>query len=95
MQELINTTVKFSNADTHPLVDRSLQDKQRLLKKSKLQDNLNDLLSHRPGPLDLVSKNILLLDDESVSMPGEQLDFIYVFIGCIIFFLKSYMKLHS
>ncbi|ESN92540.1 hypothetical protein HELRODRAFT_164612 [Helobdella robusta] len=60
--------------DTHPLVDRSLQDKQKLLKKFRLQDNLNDLLSHRPGPLDLLSKNILLLDEDAspLSQNGDE-----------------------
>lgn len=30
-----------------------------MLKKAKLADQLNDQLSHRPGPLELIQKNIL------------------------------------
>lgn len=44
------------------LVDRSLQDKQRLLKRSRLQSDLSGRLASRPGPLELVTKNILQTD---------------------------------
>lgn len=40
-------------------VDPSLAERQRMLKKAKLADQLNDQLSHRPGPLELIQKNIL------------------------------------
>lgn len=40
-------------------VDPSLAEKQRMLKKARLADQLNDQLSHRPGPLELIKKNIL------------------------------------
>lgn len=40
-------------------VDPSLAEKQRMLKKARLADQLNDQLSHRPGPLELIQKNIL------------------------------------
>ncbi|CAB0019121.1 unnamed protein product [Nesidiocoris tenuis] len=40
-------------------VDPSLAEKQRQLKKCRLVDQLNDQLSHRPGPLELIKKNIL------------------------------------
>jgi len=30
-----------------------------MLKKARLADSLNDQLSHRPGPLELIKKNIL------------------------------------
>lgn len=40
-------------------VDPSLAEKQRMLKKARLADQLNDQLSHRPGPLELIEKNIL------------------------------------
>ena len=39
----------------------SLQDRQRKLKRARLQDYLNDKLQHRPGPLELVQGNILKL----------------------------------
>lgn len=40
-------------------VDPSLAERQRKLKKARLADHLNDQLSHRPGPLELIQKNIL------------------------------------
>jgi hypothetical protein len=49
-------------------VDPSLCSKQRQLKRAKLADSLANQLSHRPGPLELIQKNILHTDD-----PVEQL----------------------
>lgn len=40
-------------------VDPSLAHRQRMLKKARLADLLNDQLRHRPGPLELIQKNIL------------------------------------
>lgn len=40
-------------------VDPSLAEKQRMLKRARLADQLNSQLSHRPGPLELIKKNIL------------------------------------
>ena len=40
----------------------SLQQKQRQLKKARLQDSLSDHLINRPGPLELVKGNILQAD---------------------------------
>lgn len=37
----------------------SLQAKQLQLKRARLADDLNDKISHRPGPIELVHKNIL------------------------------------
>ena len=45
--------------ETPGAVDPSLIDKQMRLKRKKLEDNLNDKLSFRPGPLELVKENIL------------------------------------
>ena len=50
--------------DTNPLLDSCVQEKQRQLKRCRLQENLNDHLVHRPGPLHLVEANILQLDPE-------------------------------
>lgn len=44
-------------------MDPSLAEKQRMLKKARLADQLNDQLSHRPGPLELIQKNILHTDE--------------------------------
>lgn len=48
----------FATADMGH-VDPSLAERQRMLKKARLADSLNDQLSHRPGPLELIKKNIL------------------------------------
>lgn len=51
-----------STAETS--AEPSLQAKQLQLKRARLADDLNDKISHRPGPIELVHKNIL-----SVSIP--------------------------
>ncbi len=43
-------------------VEPGIQEKQEQLKKCKLADNLNDKISQRPGPLELVQENILHVD---------------------------------
>ena len=50
----------------------SLQAKQLQLKRARLADDLNDKISHRPGPIELVHKNILpvVLD----ALPGTPHD---------------------
>jgi hypothetical protein len=40
-------------------IDPSLADKYRMLEKAILLDQLNSKISHRPGPLELIEKNIL------------------------------------
>lgn len=37
----------------------SLQARQLLLKRARLADDLNDKISQRPGPMELIHKNIL------------------------------------
>lgn len=37
----------------------SIQAKQMQLKRARLADDLNDKISHRPGPMELIHKNIL------------------------------------
>ena len=44
-------------------MDPSLCERQRQLKRAKLADSLANQLSHRPGPLELIQKNILHTDD--------------------------------
>ena len=46
-----------------PGVDPSLCDRQCQLKRAKLADSLASQLSLRPGPLELIQKNILHTDD--------------------------------
>jgi MKL/myocardin-like protein len=40
-------------------IDPSLADKRKMLEKAILVDQLNSKISHRPGPLELIEKNIL------------------------------------
>lgn len=51
-------------SSTETSAEPSLQAKQLQLKRARLADDLNDKISHRPGPIELVHKNIL-----SVSCP--------------------------
>lgn len=46
-------------------IDPSLHERQRKLKRARIADDLNDKLSHRPGPLELVQGNILQTDNET------------------------------
>lgn len=59
--------------ETDPRVAPLLAEKQRMLKRARLADSLNDHLIHRPGPLELVKKNILHAPDESIekAIKGE------------------------
>ena len=55
-QELVHRHIL---EDVRPDVDPSLCSRQRQLKRAKLADSLASQLSHRPGPLELIQKNIL------------------------------------
>ena len=59
---LLFFNVGLDSADTGK-VDPSLAERQRMLKRARLADSLNDQLSHRPGPLELIQKNILHTDE--------------------------------
>ena len=85
--------------DVRPGVDPSLCDKQRQLKRAKLADSLSNQLLARPGPLELIKKNILHTDDDVEQAVKEgQIQFrptnegllgMYeVFIGFFFFFLS-------
>ncbi|TRY77527.1 hypothetical protein DNTS_028242, partial [Danionella cerebrum] len=56
----------------------SLQAKQLKLKRARLADDLNDKISHRPGPIELLHKNILpvhtLIGAQSPKGEGSSLD---------------------
>lgn len=56
---LSNNRDVLVSIETPGAVDPSLIDKQMQLKRKRLEDNLNDKLSYRPGPLELVKENIL------------------------------------
>lgn len=47
----------------------SLQATQMKLKRARLADNLNDKIAQRPGPLELVEKNILPVDPAAEEGP--------------------------
>ena len=53
-------------------VDPSLCDKQRQLKRAKLADSLSNQLQCRPGPLELIAKNILHTEDNTVEMAVKE-----------------------
>ena len=66
-------------------VDPSLQDRQRQLKKARLQDSLNEHLLHRPGPLDLVQGNILPADpDLKDAINGKFMTKENIIMNCVI-----------
>lgn len=52
---LMNTSVSLTETSAEP----SLQAKQLKLKRARLADDLNDKISHRPGPIELIHKNII------------------------------------
>lgn len=53
-------------------MDPSLCDKQRQLKRAKLADTLSNQLQLRPGPLELIQKNILHADDTAVEQAVKE-----------------------
>lgn len=61
---------KASNSRTDPFpfnpsastTERSLPSAQMKLKRARLADDLNEKIALRPGPLELVEKNILPVD---------------------------------
>ena len=73
MKILVRCTFLFCAADMGH-VDPSLAERQRMLKKARLADSLNDQLSHRPGPLELIKKNILHTEEPiERAVKGNQL----------------------
>lgn len=53
----------------------SLQATQMRLKRARLADNLNEMLAQRPGPMELVEKNILPVDSSvKQAIIGERRD---------------------
>lgn len=56
----------------------SLQAKQLQLKRARLADDLNDKISQRPGPMELIHKNILpvhcSIKQAIIGKPGQVLD---------------------
>lgn len=69
-------------------IDPSLHERQRKLKRARIADDLNDKLSHRPGPLELVQGNILQTDNENfkTALQGILIDFILL---CLYIELKN------
>ena len=53
-------------------MDPSLCDKQRQLKRARLADTLSNQLQLRPGPLELIQKNILHTDDSAVEQAVKE-----------------------
>ncbi|KAI4888282.1 hypothetical protein NFI96_012144 [Prochilodus magdalenae] len=57
-EHLVDVTIE--TAET--CAEAPLQAKQLMLKKARLADDLNDKLSQRPGPMELIEKNIIPVD---------------------------------
>ena len=51
------------------------------MKKARLADDLNDRLSHRPGPLELVKGNILHADEKFAQAVKGNCKFYWILIG--------------
>lgn len=63
---------RLSVSNTETSAEPSLQAKQLQLKRARLADDLNDKISHRPGPIELVHKNILSVSCTlQHSLPGN------------------------
>lgn len=58
MQEFIFFTTGFIDSSA----EESIQATQMKLKRARLADNLNEKIALRPGPLELVEKNIIPVD---------------------------------
>ncbi|XP_051569952.1 myocardin-related transcription factor A isoform X2 [Myxocyprinus asiaticus] len=53
------STITGPETNKETSAEPSLQAKQLLLKRARLADDLNDKISQRPGPMELIHKNIL------------------------------------
>lgn len=74
----------LSPRDLETSAEPSLQAKQLQLKRARLADDLNDKISHRPGPIELVHKNILSV---SCSVPSP--------LGNCIPIIERHSKTHA
>lgn len=52
----------FFSPPTETGAEPSLQATQMKLKRARLADNLNEKIAQRPGPMELIEKNILPVD---------------------------------
>lgn len=61
------------------VAEPSLQATQLKLKRARLADDLNEKIAQRPGPMELVEKNILPVDSSvKEAIIGENPNYIYV-----------------
>lgn len=74
---------------TETSAEPSLQAKQLQLKRARLADDLNDKISHRPGPIELVHKNIL-----SVSCPLQH-SLLGNYTPCVTTFSCTHVSVHG
>ena len=91
--EILNRKL-LSRPDRHQLIEKrillesqcapSLQCAEHSLKRARLQDELNNLLSNRPGPLDLIQNNILHIDTTNKTELEKAIQ------GCIDFFQTNH-----
>lgn len=63
--DIIQYDIYFDVTFFHPSetgAEPSLQATQMRLKRARLADNLNEKIAQRPGPMELIEKNILPVD---------------------------------
>lgn len=59
---LVEDLIIFTTYLTDSTAEESVQASQMKLKRARLADNLNEKIALRPGPLELVEKNIIPID---------------------------------
>ena len=60
----------------------SLQATQMKLKRARLADDLNEKIAHRPGPMELVEKNILPVDSAVEEVNHGRYSAALLYINC-------------
>lgn len=72
IQVMVKTVFLLSETFAEP----SLQATQMKLKRARLADDLNEKIAQRPGPMELVEKNILPVDSSvKEAIIGKPLEF--------------------
>lgn len=88
---MLNTAIYVDLAET--VAEPSLQATQLKLKRARLADDLNEKIAQRPGPMELVEKNILpvassvkeAIIGKGIDHKGQgRLTFVCIHLGCLI-----------
>lgn len=97
---VLNIAVYVDLAET--VAEPSLQATQLKLKRARLADDLNEKIAQRPGPMELVEKNILpVASSVKEAIIGKWIDhkgqrrltFVCIRLGCII--IIYYVGIHQ